>query len=102
MCRFCARENGISFVFPMEHWKSIRNLFRRAWQSPDVMQRVGHAWRWNMARCSERGASHRKKGGHVTPKLGTAERQTALRCLRRLTFAASTKFVSLGDCDIER
>ncbi|HUD55430.1 MAG TPA: hypothetical protein VMR02_09400, partial [Terracidiphilus sp.] len=30
---------------------------------------------------------------HVTPKLGTAERQTALRCLRRLTFAASTNSV---------
>jgi hypothetical protein len=35
---FCARDNGISFVFPMEHWKSIQTLFRRAWQSPDVMQ----------------------------------------------------------------
>ncbi len=35
---FCARDNGISFVFSMEHWKSIQNLFRRAWQSPDVMQ----------------------------------------------------------------
>jgi len=35
---FCARDNGISFVFPMEHWKSIQNLFRRAWQSPEVVQ----------------------------------------------------------------
>jgi len=35
---FCACDNGISFVFPMDHWKSIQNLFRRAWQSPDVMQ----------------------------------------------------------------
>jgi len=35
---FCARDNGVSFVFPMEHWKSIQNLFRRAWQSPDVVQ----------------------------------------------------------------
>ena len=35
---FCACDNGISFVFPMKHWKSIQNLFRRAWQSPDVMQ----------------------------------------------------------------
>jgi len=35
---FCACDNGISFVFPMEHWKSIQNLFRSAWQSPDVMQ----------------------------------------------------------------
>jgi hypothetical protein len=35
---FCACDNGISFVFPTEHWKSIQNLFRRAWQSPDVMQ----------------------------------------------------------------
>jgi hypothetical protein len=33
---------------------------------------------------------------HVTPKLGTAARQTALRCLRRLTLAASTKLVSAG------
>jgi hypothetical protein len=30
-----------------------------------------------MVGCERRGASHRKKGGHVTPKLGTAERQTA-------------------------
>jgi len=35
---FCACDNGVSFVFPMGHWKSIQNLFRRAWQSPDVMQ----------------------------------------------------------------
>jgi len=35
---FCACDNGVSFVFPMEHWKSIQNLFRRAWRSPDVMQ----------------------------------------------------------------
>jgi hypothetical protein len=40
------------------------------------------------------GASHRKKGGHVTPNLGTAERQTALRCLRKLTSAASTDLVT--------
>ena len=33
---FFARENGITFGFPMEHWQSIRNLFRRAWQSPEV------------------------------------------------------------------
>jgi hypothetical protein len=33
---FCARENGISFSFSMEHWKVIRSLFRKAWQSPDV------------------------------------------------------------------
>jgi hypothetical protein len=31
---------------------------------------------------------------HVTPKLGTAERARAFRCLRRLTFAASTNFVT--------
>jgi hypothetical protein len=35
---FRARENGINFSFPMEHWKSIRNLFRRAWQSPEVIR----------------------------------------------------------------
>ncbi|MFZ0275513.1 MAG: hypothetical protein WA254_11720 [Candidatus Sulfotelmatobacter sp.] len=33
---FFARENGITFGFPMEHWQSIRNLFRRAWQAPEA------------------------------------------------------------------
>ena len=33
---FRACENGISFSFPMDDWKTIRNLFRRAWQSPEV------------------------------------------------------------------
>jgi hypothetical protein len=33
---FCARDNGVSFSFPVEQWKVIRSLFRRAWQSPDV------------------------------------------------------------------
>ncbi len=33
---FFARENGITFGFPMEHWQSNRNLFRRAWQAPEV------------------------------------------------------------------
>jgi hypothetical protein len=33
---FFARENGITFGFPMEHWQSIRNLFGRAWQAPEV------------------------------------------------------------------
>jgi hypothetical protein len=37
---FFARENGISFRFPREHWQSIRNLFRRAWQAPEVI----HTW----------------------------------------------------------
>jgi len=37
---FFARENGITFRFPMEHWQSIRNLFRRAWQAPAVI----HTW----------------------------------------------------------
>ncbi len=37
---FFARENGITFAFPMEHWQSIRNLFRRAWQAPEVI----HTW----------------------------------------------------------
>jgi hypothetical protein len=35
---FWARENGISFIFPMEHWKSIQKLFRLSWQSPEIMQ----------------------------------------------------------------
>lgn len=34
---FCARENGISFSFPLEHWKAIRSLFRRTWQAPEVV-----------------------------------------------------------------
>jgi hypothetical protein len=33
---FFARENGITFGFPTEHWQSIRKLFRRAWQAPEV------------------------------------------------------------------
>jgi len=37
---FFARENGITFGFPMDHWQSIRNLFRRAWQAPEVI----HTW----------------------------------------------------------
>ncbi|MGA2204872.1 MAG: hypothetical protein ABSG40_23290 [Terriglobales bacterium] len=37
---FFARENGITFRFPMAHWQSIRNLFRRAWQAPEVI----HTW----------------------------------------------------------
>ena len=37
---FFARENGITFRFPKEHWESIRNLFRRAWQAPEVI----HTW----------------------------------------------------------
>ena len=34
---FHARENGITFDFPVENWQSIRNLFRRAWQAPEVV-----------------------------------------------------------------
>jgi hypothetical protein len=37
---FFARENGITFGFPMEHWQSIRKLFGRAWQAPEV----GRLW----------------------------------------------------------
>ncbi len=37
---FFARENGIAFRFPTGHWQSIRNLFRRAWQAPEVI----HTW----------------------------------------------------------
>jgi hypothetical protein len=31
-----ARDNGITFDFHGDDWKSIRNLFRRAWQAPEV------------------------------------------------------------------
>jgi len=33
---FFARENGITFGFPMEHWQSVRKLFQRVWQAPEV------------------------------------------------------------------
>ena len=33
---FFARENGITFGFPMDHWQLIRKLFLRAWQAPEV------------------------------------------------------------------
>jgi len=33
---FRSSENGISFNFSMDQWKSIQSLFRRAWQSPEV------------------------------------------------------------------
>jgi hypothetical protein len=46
---FFARENGIAFRFPMEHWQSIRNLFRRAWQAPEVI----HMWEAQMLEYGE-------------------------------------------------
>ena len=48
------------------------------------------SWWW------KHGASHRKKGGHVTPKLGTAERLHSAQSLRKLTSAASTHLVARG------
>jgi hypothetical protein len=33
---FRSSENGISFNFPIDQWKSIRSLFHRAWRSPEV------------------------------------------------------------------
>jgi hypothetical protein len=33
---FRARDNGITFNFPGEDWQSIKKLFRRAWQAPEV------------------------------------------------------------------
>ncbi len=55
----------------------------------------GTRWLLSMASCKN-AVLRRKKCGHVTPKLGTAERQIKLRRLRRLTFAASTNS-SLAD-----
>jgi hypothetical protein len=46
---FFARENGIAFRLPMEHWQSIRNLFRRAWQAPEVI----HTWEAQMLEYGE-------------------------------------------------
>jgi hypothetical protein len=46
---FFARENGIAFRFPMEHWQSIRNLFRCAWQAPEVI----HTWEAQMLEYGE-------------------------------------------------
>jgi hypothetical protein len=33
---FRARDNGITFDFHGDDWRSIRDLFRRAWQAPEV------------------------------------------------------------------
>jgi len=33
---FRSSENVISFNFPMDQWKLIRSLYRRAWQSSEV------------------------------------------------------------------
>lgn len=33
---FRARENGIAFAFHADDWLAIQNLFRRAWQAPEV------------------------------------------------------------------
>jgi hypothetical protein len=33
---FRARNNGITFTFSEKEWKSVRELFRRAWEIPDV------------------------------------------------------------------
>ena len=47
-----------------------------------------------MASCKNAVLRTGRNVGHVTPKLGTAQRARAFQCLRRLTFAASTKFVT--------
>jgi hypothetical protein len=31
-----SRDSGIMFSFPMDDWKALQSLFRRAWQSPEV------------------------------------------------------------------
>ena len=33
---FRARDNGITFTFSEEEWKAVQELFRRAWEVPDV------------------------------------------------------------------
>jgi hypothetical protein len=33
---FRGRDNGITFNFRGEDWQSIKKLFRRAWQAPEV------------------------------------------------------------------
>lgn len=38
---FRAYGNGITFSFPVADWQSICNLFRRAWQSPEVARLWG-------------------------------------------------------------
>jgi hypothetical protein len=37
---FHSKENVINFSFTVDHWKSIQSLFRRAWQSAEVV----NAW----------------------------------------------------------
>ena len=43
---------------------------------------------------SKNGASHRKKGGHVTPKWELWSARKRILCLRRLTFAISADWIS--------
>jgi hypothetical protein len=31
-----SRGSGVMFSFPMDDWKALQSLFRRAWQSPEV------------------------------------------------------------------
>ena len=33
---FRAHANGITFGFSSEEWKAVRELFRRAWEVPEV------------------------------------------------------------------
>ena len=33
---FRAQDDGISFGFSLEEWATLRSLFRRAWESPDI------------------------------------------------------------------
>ena len=35
---FRARDNGITFNFRGDDWQSIKRLFRRAWQAPQVLR----------------------------------------------------------------
>lgn len=35
---FRARDNGITFTFSTEEWKAVQELFRRAWEMPDVRE----------------------------------------------------------------
>jgi hypothetical protein len=57
----------------------------------------------NMGNCERRGASHRKNYGHVTPKLGTVERETSTSMFTQVNVRCvnKTRHV-LSDRDIER
>ena len=87
---FFARENGIAFRFPMEHWQSIRNLFRRAWQAPEVIH-AGRRRCWNMASCRTRCFAP-EEGGTRHPQIGNCGAPDGASMFTQVNFRCVNKF----------